>query len=135
MSKLISFALVTLLTASFGLADPIAFRSAKPVWPKGREKEKNLMVGFQAAFRAPRDRKVSIRLTASTLYRLYVNGAFAGYGPARGPLGWFRIDEWDVTHLLMDGANVAAVESSPLGEGDLRALRNAVRELRYASHR
>ena len=68
------------------------------------------MVGFSAAFRRPQEATVTVRLTASTLYRLYVNGAFAGYGPARGPYGWFRIDEWDVTHLLKEGANIAAVE-------------------------
>ncbi len=110
MSKLISLVSIPLLCSCLAVAEPASFLSAKPVWPKGREKEMNLMVGFSAAFRAPRDAKVTIRLTASTLYRLYVNGAFAGYGPARGPYGWFRIDEWDVTHLLKEGANVAAVE-------------------------
>jgi aryl-alcohol dehydrogenase-like predicted oxidoreductase len=32
-------------------------------------------------------------------------------------------------------ANAAASDSPPLGEGDLRALRDAVRQLRYSSHR
>jgi len=110
MHKLTLFVSSTLLFAALAAGAPAAFRSAKPVWPKGREKEMNLTVGFQAAFRAPREAKVTISLTASTLYRLYVNGTFAGYGPARGPYGWFRIDAWDVTHLLKDGVNIAAVE-------------------------
>jgi alpha-L-rhamnosidase len=110
MSRLASFVLTMLLFASLTAGAPVAFQSAKPVWSKGREKEMNLTVGFRAAFGAPREAKVTIRLTASTLYRLYVNGTFAGYGPARGPHGWFRIDEWDVTPLLKDGANVAAIE-------------------------
>jgi alpha-L-rhamnosidase len=110
MSKLAAFLSMTLVAASIAAGAPAAFQSAKPVWPAGREKEMNLTVAFGAKFSAPREAKVNIRLTASTLYRLFVNGRFAGYGPARGPLGWFRIDEWDVTHLLKDGENTAAVE-------------------------
>jgi alpha-L-rhamnosidase len=112
MSKLAAFLSMTLVAASLAAGAPAAFQSAKPVWPAGREKEMNLTVGFRAAFPAPRDARVAIRITGSTLYRLHVNGTFAGYGPARGPKGWFRIDEWDLSHLMKDGTNIAAIEVS-----------------------
>ncbi|MBN1488418.1 MAG: hypothetical protein JXA69_00750 [Phycisphaerae bacterium] len=88
----------------------VTFRSAKPVWPTGREKEINVFVGFRAAIDAPADEKVTLRLTASCLYRATLNGQFIGHGPARGPHGWFRVDEWDLTNQLASGRNVVAVE-------------------------
>ncbi len=110
MTKFTLLTPLSLLICTMASAAPDAFQSAKPVWPKGREKEMNLTIGFHAAFRARAGARVSVRLAASTLYRLYVNGAFAGYGPARGPYGWFRVDQWDITKLVKDGVNVAAVE-------------------------
>ncbi len=86
-----------------------AFLSARPVWPEGRELEKNLFVGFRAVFERP-DGIVKLRLSGSTLYRYFVNGAFCGHGPARGPHGYYRVDERDITPWLKDGANVIAVE-------------------------
>ena len=91
-------------------SDTAYFQSAKPVWPAGRETERNLCLGFRAEFTtAPNDR-VQIRLTASTLYRLFVNGAHVGYGPARGPHGFYRVDEIDLAHKVTPGPNVVAVE-------------------------
>ena len=86
------------------------FTAARAVWPKGRETERNLMVGFRTVFARDGWEPVHLRLTASTLYRAYVNGQFAGYGPARGPHGYFRIDCVDITPFLRDGKNVVAIE-------------------------
>ncbi len=91
------------------------FRSAKPVWPKDLQTEKNLFVGFRASTFILEDqhssgKSVTVRLTASSLYRLFVNGTFAGHGPARGPHGYYRVDEWDVTGLVRPGQNWFAVE-------------------------
>ncbi len=80
-----------------------AFVSAKPIWLKGRETEKNLLVGFRAAFRAPANDKVFLRATGATLYRVFLNGEFLAHGPARGPHGYFRVDEWDLTGRLKPG--------------------------------
>jgi len=86
------------------------FIQAKPVWPAGRERQKNLFVGFRAAFEAPRQEKVILRLAGSSLYRVYINGEFCGHGPARGPHGYFRVDEIELTGKLHPGKNVLAVE-------------------------
>lgn len=87
-----------------------SFIAAKPIWPTGRERERNLFVGFRAGVEAAGDQPVMLRLTASSLYRASVNGRFLGYGPARGPHGYFRADEWDVTPHLVEGRNVVAIE-------------------------
>ncbi len=86
------------------------FISARPVWPAGREKEMNLFVGFRAQFAAGKGERTVLRLTASSIYRAFLNGLFLGYGPARGPEGWYRVDEWDLTGRLKSGKNVVALE-------------------------
>lgn len=88
----------------------VRFHSARPIWPEGKEREKNLLVGFRTAFEAPSDKKLILRATASSLYRFFINGKFVGYGPARGPRGYFRIDEWDLAESLVGGRNLLAVE-------------------------
>jgi len=88
----------------------IVFRSARPIWPQGREKEMNLFVGFRAVFDLPRRSRVHLRVAGSTLYRVYINGEFLAWGPARGPHGYFRVDQWDITPLLVDGKNLACIE-------------------------
>jgi alpha-L-rhamnosidase len=87
-----------------------AFESARPIWPKGRDSEKNLLVGFRAVFKAPAQEKVLLRATGATLYRVFLNGHFLAHGPARGPHGFYRLDEWDLTDKLQPGANVVAFE-------------------------
>ena len=91
-------------------ADAPAFRSARPVWPKGRTTEMNLLVGFRAPVAAPAAAKVVLRVAASTLYRAHVNGRFVAHGPARGPHGFYRVDEWDITGALGGGAAIVSLE-------------------------
>lgn len=86
------------------------FAAAKAVWASGREKEMNLQVGFVAAFEASEGQKVTVRVGASTMYRFWVNGEFAGYGPARGSHGYYRVDEWDISDKLIAGRNHVAIE-------------------------
>ncbi len=86
------------------------FQSARPIWPAGRTKEMNLLVGFRAAVPATAGGPVVLTIAASSLYRLTVNGEFVGHGPARGPHGYFRVDRWDITGRLTAARNVVAME-------------------------
>ncbi len=70
----------------------------------------NLLVGFRAVVDSPPGQKAVLRVAASTLYRARVNGEFLGHGPARGPHGYYRVDEWDLSGKLAAGQNVVAVE-------------------------
>ncbi|HPS08178.1 MAG TPA: hypothetical protein PLG22_11645 [Kiritimatiellia bacterium] len=91
-------------------AETPSFVSAKPVWLEGREKEKNLLVGFRAAVDGKAAKRAVVRVTGATVYRLFVNGEFLGYGPARGPHGFDRVDEWPLKGHCRSGANVIAIE-------------------------
>ncbi len=107
--------LVGLLGSSTVAAGGARFQSAQPIWPKGRETEMNLLVGFRAAFQLPaqlRDGsgKPVLRVAAATIYRAWLNGEFLGYGPARGPHGYFRVDPWDLSGKLRPGENLVAIE-------------------------
>lgn len=86
------------------------FIAARPIWPAGREREKNLSVGFRALFAAPASQRAVLRITGSSLYRVFLNGDFVGHGPARGPHGHYRVDEWDLAGRLGAGTNVVAIE-------------------------
>ncbi len=100
------------LTGSFAaaLAAEVGFVEARPVWPAGRSLEKNLTVGFRAVLELAEPRPARLRLTASTVYRASANGRHLGYGPARGPHGYYRVDEWDLAPFLRAGKNVIAIE-------------------------
>ncbi|MDR0844551.1 MAG: hypothetical protein LBN71_04960, partial [Tannerella sp.] len=83
---------------------------AVPVWASGREKEMNLNLGFRGVFQAKKGQPVTLKITASTLYRVYVNGEFVGSGPARAAHGYFRVDEYDISPFVRDGGNIVAAE-------------------------
>ena len=86
------------------------FQKAQPVWPAGMEKEKNLTVLFRTEFEKPADGQAILRITGSTLYRILLNGQFAGHGPARAGHGYYRVDEWNLATQLANGKNVLTVE-------------------------
>lgn len=67
------------------------FKIAKPVWAKGLTEEMNCTLGFYKKITSCG--KVSFKIATSGFYRLLVNGEFKYYGPARGPHGFFRVDE------------------------------------------
>ena len=66
------------------------FRQAKAVWPYGRENELNLAVAFEAKVDSLHN--TELHVTSATFYRLYVNGRFVAFGPARTARGYSRVD-------------------------------------------
>ena len=100
------------LLLTLAVPQSIHFDAAQPVWLAGLETEMNIFAGFRAAFDAPADGSVILRSTGSTIYRVFLNGQFAGYGPARGPHGYYRVDEWDLTPYLKPGENWLAIETA-----------------------
>ena len=102
-----------LAIASFADA---AFAAATPVWVAGAEREMNAFFGFSAAFDAQKCESPVLRLSAGAIARVWVNGRFAGYGPARAPEGYMRIDERPLGDVVQDGRNGDASEAaSPAG--------------------
>jgi alpha-L-rhamnosidase len=74
------------------------------------QKEKNIHAGFRAVFKMVGNAPVGLRVTGSTLYRVFLNGGFVQHGPARGPHGFYRVDELDLTDRVVEGDNLLAIE-------------------------
>ncbi|MDL5052963.1 hypothetical protein QQ056_05260 [Oscillatoria laete-virens NRMC-F 0139] len=70
------------------------FLKAQPVWLAGFSAEKNIFAGFRFQIPATTAQSVKIRLATTGYYKLYVDGGFFRHGPARGPKGYLRVDEW-----------------------------------------
>jgi len=108
--RLAAALLLPLIAASSLRADEARFLSAKPVWPTGRQTEMNLTVGFRAVIASPADGQAVLRVAAASIYRAWLNGQFLGHGPARGPHGYYRVDEWSLAGKLRPGKNLVAIE-------------------------
>ena len=78
--------------------------------PKG--KTRNVHVLFRKDFElTDKIASAKVRITADDYYKLYVNGTFAGQGPAAGVPEHTYLNEIDVTPLLRPGRNVLAVHT------------------------
>ncbi|MDD4101508.1 MAG: hypothetical protein PHU80_02605 [Kiritimatiellae bacterium] len=108
MKKTLAIILTSLFLSC--TASAVSFISAKPVWLEGREQEMNLTVGFRAKLDGKGAENAVLRMTGSTVCRIFVNGEFLGYGPARGPHGFYRVDEWPLQGRCSPGTNVVAIE-------------------------
>lgn len=108
--------LATLFVAAAlaGCAAPVdrqnidSFKKAVPVWASGRELEVNLTLAFREVIDYHKD--ADIRIAASTIYRLRVNGEFVGHGPCVAAHDYYRIDCYDIAPYLHEGRNVVSVE-------------------------
>ncbi len=86
------------------------FTLARPVWPAGMETDKNLTIGLHACIAVPAA-PVTLRIAVSGFYRVFINGSFVFYGPARCAHGFFRVDELPlslpagVTHIAIETVN------------------------------
>ena len=86
--------------------------ATESIWVKGAADELYAHYGFAAEFEARKDDKPVLRMSAASIARVWVNGEFAGYGPARASEGCMRVDEWPLGKFVRDGRNVIAIEVS-----------------------
>lgn len=110
-SILVIFLLFVVLIQFSYAEDKSYFKVAKPIWLQDRNKVMNDFAGFRAVFSTDEPKDVVLICTGHTAYRIYVNGKYLGYGPARGPHGFFRVDEWHLDPLLNKGTNIVAIEA------------------------
>ena len=59
----------------------LPFKKATPVWAVGQSEEKNSTIGLYTAVECGKE--ATLRIAVSGFYRLFVNGEFVFYGPAR----------------------------------------------------
>jgi len=87
------------------------FIKAKPIWLEGLEKEMNLQAGFKAKLVKEEGKTYQFKIAVGYIYRLFINGEFVCYGPARAAHGYARVDRVDITEKLACGENILAVET------------------------
>ena len=105
-----TFTASSIISLNGNAAETKYFHSAKPVWIKGLENEMNILAGFRAVVNPPDAMDATLRIAGATVYRIYLNGEFTGYGPARGPHGFYRMDE--IPLPLQKGNNIIAIEAA-----------------------
>ena len=88
------------------------FGKAEPVWAKGRAEELNSSVRFRATFEIRANAEPFLRITGTSVYRIRLNGRHVGYGPARSPKGFFRVDEWPLAAAIREGRNELEIDAA-----------------------
>ena len=108
-SALIFIVVFILSCNQISVLQPVIMKKAVPVWAEGHEKEMNFNLGFHGTFQSKPEQTYTFRITASTLYRVFLNGDFLGYGPARAAHDYYRVDEYQLENLK-NGENHLAIE-------------------------
>lgn len=84
------------------------FNEAKPIWAKDLETEKNITLGLYKRIKVD-EGKAILKIAVSGFYRLFLNGKFMYFGPARCAHNYYRIDEPEL--VLEKGENHIAIET------------------------
>lgn len=84
------------------------FLQAKPIFPKGKSEVLNQFAAFRTTLSSLKNAQLYI--TAFSFYRVFVNGRFAGFGPARTAENYARVDIIALDSYHKDGNNEILVE-------------------------
>ena len=85
------------------------FKKAKAIWGKDKTKELNSSLFFKCSFNYNEDLKLII--TANNFYRVYINGRFIFYGPARDAHEFYRVDTYKLENIKKKN-NIIVIEVS-----------------------
>lgn len=80
-----------------------------PIWMKDGQGEKNLNLAFVTVIDQISE-NTKLYIAAENVYRLFVNGALAGYGPVRAAQGYTRIAEYPLSEYAGRGRAVIVAE-------------------------
>ena len=106
--RMIFSLLTALVWLSVCAGECAEFQQAESVWGEGCSST-NAYLRFSAAFDVAKGERPVLRLTASTVYRAKLNGAYLGYGPARTAEGWAKVDEWPLAGVR-EGRNEIEID-------------------------
>ena len=86
------------------MAPTVFFDRALPVWRHDALREKNIAIGLYTAITP--GTTLTLRITAAEVYRVFVDGVFFAYGPARCAHHHYRVDEIPLpahaTHIAIE---------------------------------
>lgn len=83
------------------------FIKAKPVWGSGLVEEKNITLGLYKKITGQKGSAV-LKVATSGFYKVFLNGEFIYYGPARCAHGFYRVDE--IALELKESCNHIAIQ-------------------------
>jgi hypothetical protein len=116
-------AAMTLFAALAGSASAATPLQAKWIWLKGADVHGyNQTVVAQKQFRLAQPQQATLRLTADSFYRLFINGHWVNDGPGRSWPEHFQYDVIDATPYLVEGANEIRVVAIHYGVGDFHRV-------------
>lgn len=97
--------------------------SASWIWRNGdRSSSYNDTIEARKTFDAPACASATIRITADSFYRLYINGQWVGDGPARSWPEHYQYDVIDVTPYVKAGTNEIQVIAKFFGIGTFHQI-------------
>lgn len=84
---------------------------AKWIWSKKDKKiNKPTLVYFQKNVKINKNKSCSIKISADSRYKLYINGELKQVGPQKGSINHWFYDEIDLSQYLHDGVNDIGVK-------------------------
>jgi alpha-L-rhamnosidase len=90
------------------------FTKAQPIWlPEDRD-EMNVQAMFTSEFtvKSGLSKDLYLLLSGASLFRVFINGAFCHYGPAKAGHGFTRQDTVDISSCIKEGDNRIDIEVS-----------------------
>ena len=96
------------------------FKKAIPIWLKNKSKVVNFQAGFRFDFQCKKENKYVLKISGASLYRIFLNGKFVSYGPARAAHGFFRCDTIKLS--IKEGLNRLAIEVAGYNCSDFYTL-------------
>ncbi len=73
------------------------FKKAVPVWIKTKDRMDKFNRHLVFRTQVENTEKAKLKIACADFYKLYINGEFAGHGPARAAKGYARVDEYDLS--------------------------------------
>src|SRR5262245_62122793 len=92
--------------------------AAKWIWDHGAANPKNYFLMVRRNFQLDgKPAAAVLHITSAHRYTLFVNGIYAGRGPARSDPRWKAYDTYDVSRYLIAGRNTIAALAYHYGPG------------------
>ncbi|MEM9741020.1 MAG: hypothetical protein AAF829_14290, partial [Pseudomonadota bacterium] len=98
------------------------FSGSSFVWVDRPASLRNQFVSFSQTIPKPHDEPVWLHLFADTRFRLFVNGRFIAYGPARFVTRYPEYDSYRLDDYLRDGDNDVRVEVNYYGCSSFQSM-------------
>jgi len=96
------------------------FKNAKMIFLGSKRFDVNVQAGFRKDFSLKaKPESIVLRITGRTFCKIYINGEFVFYGPARAAHEHARVDMIDIDKFVKTGTNTLAIEVAGYNGGNL----------------